>query len=582
MKVNAIQKIVISLIALSAYLLASTQDCLSNIDQEKLKEELYTNGTFLTKKCAYTYPYLFITITNLDDPENIISITHAPKESDGYPLKTITEHAQRESGVTGKETILAINGFTWLGDSGFFGGYAERPTGTVYSKGSELYTRTTTGEAIIAFSRSDNNGTKAKLYDRSNGEEIDKTFTHNLDNTTTSILKHGIAYNADAEYRTSSMGIGRYDGKNVLIVLSPLTGTDPIQLQEHIEIFQFFKATDAIRLDGNSASSLYFGGKYRNGNNIGFQLSDGQRSIMYALTVSRKSDLSREILNDGYDRGDVQDGLDRSFVKHNNTVIDKTLSLMWQNYYDDPYGKEWQEALAYCEALDLDGYVDWRLPSIKELQTLVNYNEHNPAVESNLWSNLQYEIIGSYAPGYWSSTKYHKYQNSDAWRITYYNGFIEKDSLSDHNFVRCVRGLQEGVGSYERNSNGIVKDTTTGLEWQDHYISDIKETSWNKAIEYCDDLQLASFEDWRLPTINELYSIVDFNRSSPAMDDTVFETMGAYHYWTSTKNDASSGNSRAIYLNYDGTNIGSNTSNYNFVRCVRGAHTDLDIELNID
>ena len=33
----------------------------------------------------------------------------------------------------------------------------------------------------------------------------------------------------------------------------------------------------------------------------------------------------------------------------------------------------WHDALAYCENLDLGGHDDWRLPNVKELQSIVNY-----------------------------------------------------------------------------------------------------------------------------------------------------------------------------------------------------------------
>ena len=96
-------------------LFANTPVCLLSIDHEKIKKDLKKDGSSLMDNCAKTHPNLFITITNLDDPRNIIAITHEPKTSRGYPLKNITQHAQREERVTGVETILAVNGFTWKG-----------------------------------------------------------------------------------------------------------------------------------------------------------------------------------------------------------------------------------------------------------------------------------------------------------------------------------------------------------------------------------------------------------------------------------------------------------------------------------
>jgi len=64
--------------------------------------------------------------------------------------------------------------------------------------------------------------------------------------------------------------------------------------------------------------------------------------------------------------------------------------------------------------------------------------------------------------------------------------------------------------------NEIITDTKTGLMWQ-------KETAprtytWQEAVEYCKNLTLAGYDDWRLPTIEELFSIVDYERFRPAID----------------------------------------------------------------
>lgn len=71
-----------------------------------------------------------------------------------------------------------------------------------------------------------------------------------------------------------------------------------------------------------------------------------------------------------------------------------------------------------------------------------------------------------------------------------------------------------------RDSNGIVTDPNTGLQWQDIY-SKINpnptktpkirvEKTLEKAIKYCEDLTIAGLDDWRLPNYNELFSLVIF------------------------------------------------------------------------
>ena len=54
-------------------------------------------------------------------------------------------------------------------------------------------------------------------------------------------------------------------------------------------------------------------------------------------------------------------------------------------------------ALSYCEGLPLGGKTDWRLPNIKELESLTDDARYNPAIDTNFFPN-------AYASYYWSST----------------------------------------------------------------------------------------------------------------------------------------------------------------------------------
>lgn len=75
-----------------------------------------------------------------------------------------------------------------------------------------------------------------------------------------------------------------------------------------------------------------------------------------------------------------------NFVDNNNgTISDKATGLMWQKG-DDGVSRDWKEALAYAETLDLGGYDDWRLPNAKELHTIVDYSRspqttNSPAID---------------------------------------------------------------------------------------------------------------------------------------------------------------------------------------------------------
>jgi hypothetical protein len=89
-----------------------------------------------------------------------------------------------------------------------------------------------------------------------------------------------------------------------------------------------------------------------------------------------------------------------------------------------------------------------------------------------------------------------------------------------------------------------VTDTKTGLVWQRIPPAtggnfSAGKYGWQEALKYCDELVLGEADDWRLPTVVELESIVDWGKFSPSADSTVFVVPSAntptpHHYWTRT------------------------------------------------
>lgn len=112
------------------------------------------------------------------------------------------------------------------------------------------------------------------------------------------------------------------------------------------------------------------------------------------------------------------------------------------------------------------------------------------------------------------------------------------------------------------DDTGIVKETTTNLEWQDDAVS--SKMGWEAAIDYCEGLSLEG-SGWQLPNINQLNSIVDYARH-PALK-SAFTHTGLSYYWSSTTNVDQP--STAFLVEDSGDNAyGHKTSSY-YVRCVR-------------
>lgn len=119
------------------------------------------------------------------------------------------------------------------------------------------------------------------------------------------------------------------------------------------------------------------------------------------------------------------------------------------------------------------------------------------------------------------------------------------------------------------NGDGTVTDNVTGLMWQQ--TDDDVEKTWEAALTYCEESDLANYSDWRLPNVKELRSIIDDSRYDPAIDKTAFPGTNSSGYWTSTT--YTNGPDYAWYVHFlNGFSNGGNIDKPSplFVRCVRG------------
>jgi hypothetical protein len=71
-------------------------------------------------------------------------------------------------------------------------------------------------------------------------------------------------------------------------------------------------------------------------------------------------------------RGNPDYGINHFKDNHDGTITDEATGLTWMKA-DSGKGMDWPSALVYGSNLELAGYTDWRLPSAKELQTIIDY-----------------------------------------------------------------------------------------------------------------------------------------------------------------------------------------------------------------
>ncbi len=115
--------------------------------------------------------------------------------------------------------------------------------------------------------------------------------------------------------------------------------------------------------------------------------------------------------------------------------------------------------------------------------------------------------------------------------------------------------------------NGTIFNQTTGLIWQK---TEGGKRTWEGAIVYCENLILGGFEDWRLPDINELRSLVDRSKYNPAIDKIYFPDITPSVYWSSST--PPSHNDYAWFVSFHTGNVNNYSKSYSYyVRCVRGS-----------
>lgn len=113
------------------------------------------------------------------------------------------------------------------------------------------------------------------------------------------------------------------------------------------------------------------------------------------------------------------------------TIKDNLTQLTWQKVPNTSI-VTWEQALAYAEGLSLGGASDWRMPNIKELQSLTNELATNPAVFTPYFNNLGVHF-------YWSSTTLPN-QTLSAWYWSTTFGITAYSAKTVQNYVLCVRG----------------------------------------------------------------------------------------------------------------------------------------------
>ncbi|MGO9715052.1 MAG: DUF1566 domain-containing protein [Polyangiaceae bacterium] len=317
-------------------------------------------------------------------------------------------------------------------------------------------------------------------------------------------------------------------------------------------------------------------------------------------------------------------------------VTDGVTGLVWQRQVfadacpsDDDAGLggcTWPDAQTYCASLNglaLGGISSgWRLPSIVELISIVNYNDGSPAIDTS-------DFPATPAVPFWAHTP-NAADSSQAWSVSFATGLNTTQATTLGSAVRCVTSVHPTASTpscgtvglaccyaqscgpdlacygstcavasdYEQSfvpadaplesssmvsaDGAIVTDAVTGLHWQraldaDPCPSDADAgtsgggCTWPDAQTYCaslDGLTIGGISaGWRVPSVVELLSIVNYSAGSPALDTALFPSTPPVVFWAQTPNASSGAQAWSVSFS-TGLNAPQATTTVSPVRCV--------------
>jgi Protein of unknown function (DUF1566) len=267
------------------------------------------------------------------------------------------------------------------------------------------------------------------------------------------------------------------------------------------------------------------------------------------------------------------------------TVYDDNTGLTWQRSPDTNSDSTltksdkltWEQAQAYPATLNAEkfgGYSDWRLPTIRELYSLINFDGIDPSGYSGtdtsgltpfIDTNYFRFAYGQNSAGeriidsqYASSTKYVSTTmngQQTLFGVNFADGRIKGYGLSMPGgpektfFIICVRGNPEyGINKFVDNGDGTLSDNATDLMWSQ--LDSGTGMDWQDALAWVQQKNAENYlghNDWRLPNAKELQSIVDYSRSpdttnsaaiSPLFNCTQITNEAGQadypYYWTGT------------------------------------------------
>jgi hypothetical protein len=298
-----------------------------------------------------------------------------------------------------------------------------------------------------------------------------------------------------------------------------------------------------------------------------------------------------------------RDELGNILSNSSTQVQDLVTGLIWERGFSG-VSRSRSDASNYCSSLALGNYgaSSWRLPTVKELSTLVDVNLPAPPINTTVFPG-SLSLTGD-QDYFWTTTDCLEptlcVPNSYSYLVGLGANRILSTFRGNPYSVKCVRtpvvtnpewanwDVTTGVYEDQTNQTGrytnslsqeVVTDGMTGLQWEK--ISSSNIYNWTEANAYCDSLVKSGYADWRLPTRVELQSLVDYriDCAGPGISGAEFPSTPTSYFWSADSLAGYLGNAWWVSFGTGATYSGgicsqgfggcSNVLATGFARCVR-------------
>lgn len=219
---------------------------------------------------------------------------------------------------------------------------------------------------------------------------------------------------------------------------------------------------------------------------------------------------------------DIVFAADKAFNTKGDAALveDKWTGLVWnRNANLAEFPLSWEEAFQFVQEMNRcqhSGRSDWRLPEREELFSLVSHQNINPCLPEN------HPFRNTFDGYYWTRTNCSRLPNQ-AWYIHMGGARVYRGMKHGSYMVWPVSGSAPGRDRIKDrfvNQTHSFYDRLTQRTWLNDKWPAAGAVTWQQALDWIKRLneeKETGYQDWRLPNIRELESLVDITSHSPAL-----------------------------------------------------------------